>query len=75
MRDRLRQPKTPLQRLLREEGRQQRWLAEKIGKDEATVSRIATGRVIPTDDEAAAIAEVLGREVADLFETTLAQAA
>lgn len=55
---------TPLKRILDEEGRKQRWLARRTGIDESRMSNIVHGR-IPSDDEARAIAEALGRD--DVF--------
>jgi putative transcriptional regulator len=40
---------TPLKRVLREQGRVQRWLAERIGVDEATLSRYVNGLHVPLD--------------------------
>lgn len=61
-----RPPLTPLGRLLHEEGRKQRWLARRTGIDESRLSNIVWGRH-PSQDEAHAIAQALGRTVAELF--------
>jgi lambda repressor-like predicted transcriptional regulator len=58
---------TPLKQFLRSEGRRQNWLAEQASIDPATLSRIVTGRLIPTERERAAIASALGCDVADLW--------
>lgn len=59
-------PRTPLQRIIREEGRKQSWLAEKVGIDQASLSRIVNGLHA---DEATrtAIADALGRQVDELW--------
>jgi transcriptional regulator with XRE-family HTH domain len=57
---------TPLKRVLREDGRRQNWLAEKIGVDQATMSRYVNGLHVP-DDKRRAIAAALGRDLADVF--------
>ncbi len=59
-------PQTPLGRILREEGRRQSWLAERVGVDQATMSRYVHGLHVP-DDKRAAIAEALGREISELW--------
>lgn len=48
------------------EGRKQVWLAERTGIDAGTLSRYINGLHVP-DDRQAAIAEALGRDVADVF--------
>ncbi len=58
---------TPLKRILQDEGRRQAWLAERAGLDQATLSRIVTGRLVPTDREREAIAKALGRDVDELW--------
>jgi transcriptional regulator with XRE-family HTH domain len=57
---------TPLKRLLIGEGRKQSWLAERTGIDRATVSRIAQG-LPPSEPQAQALAEALGREISELW--------
>ena len=59
-------PPTPLGRILREEGRRQSWLSERVGVDQATMSRYVHGLHVP-DDKRAAIAQALGRDLADVF--------
>lgn len=58
--------KTPLQRILREEGRKQSWLADRVGCDEAHISRIVNG-LHPSDATKHLIADALGRDVDDLW--------
>lgn len=57
---------TRLHRLLSEEGRKQRWLAERTGMDRRRMHLIVHG-IRPSQDEAQAIADALGRTVAELF--------
>lgn len=57
---------TPLARILREEGRKQSWLAERIGVDPAQLSRIVNGLHAPEATQRA-IADVLGREIGELW--------
>lgn len=59
-------PRTRLGQILRSEGRRQRWLADQIGVDEATMSHYVHGRHVP-DDRKAVIADALGRSVEDVF--------
>lgn len=60
-------PTTRLGGALDERGRgSQRWLAEQIGINEATVSRYVHGLHVP-DAKRRAIAEALGRDVGDLW--------
>ncbi len=49
------------------EGRRQSWLAERIGKDQAEVSRYINRGMLPSEETRHAIAEALGREVAELW--------
>lgn len=58
--------KTELQRIMREEGRTQRWLADKIGKHESQVSLWVNGLHCP-DATKRLIAEALCRDVAEVF--------
>jgi plasmid maintenance system antidote protein VapI len=59
-------PRTELGRILRSEGRTQRWLAAQIGIDESRVSHFVHGHRVP-EDLRVRIAEALGRKVADVF--------
>ncbi len=57
---------TPLKRLLRDEGRKQSWLAERVGIAQPALSRIVNG--LHCDRETReAIAAALGRPVVDVF--------
>lgn len=61
---------TPLKRLLVAEGRKQSWLAEKIGIDQATLSRIVNGlHCDPSTREA--IAKALCRSVDELWPASI----
>ena len=60
---------TPLRRALREDGRKQVWLAERVGATEPLMSRWVHG-LIPPDDKREAIAEALGRNVDELWPST-----
>ncbi len=44
-----------------------KWLAEKLGKNEATISRWCTNDVQPTLNTLALIAELLGVQITDLI--------
>ena len=59
-------PTTRLGRILRDEGRRQQWLADRIGVDKVTMHHYVHGRHVP-DDRKVAIAEALGRSVDDVF--------
>ncbi len=41
--------------------------ADRVGMNRGTLSRIETGRGLPSDEEAQRIAEVLGRPLTDLY--------
>lgn len=58
--------RTPLQRVIREEGRKQSWLAQRVGCDEAHLSRIVNG-LHPDDATKQSIADALGRDVTELW--------
>lgn len=59
-------PTTRLGEILEAEGRKQSWLAERVGVDPATLSRIVNG-LHPADDTRAKIAAALGRTEAELW--------
>jgi transcriptional regulator with XRE-family HTH domain len=61
-------PRTPLQRVLREQDIRQYRLAALVGVTEAHISRIANG-LHPTEDMKGRIARALGREIAELWPT------
>lgn len=58
---------TPLRRALREEGRRQDWLAEQLGAHPSHVSRWVQGLHVPMEATRERIAEILGREVDELW--------
>lgn len=58
--------KTRLGFILWDEGRKQIWLADRTAIDKARLSNIVNG-LHPSNDEAVAIAEALGRKVDDVF--------
>jgi putative transcriptional regulator len=53
--------------VLAEQEKTNRWLAEKIGKDETTISRWCTNRVQPTLDTLGDIAIALNVDIRDLI--------
>jgi len=53
--------------VLAEHEKTNRWLAEKISKDETTISRWCTNRVQPTLDTLGDIATVLNVDIRDLI--------
>lgn len=59
--------KNRLKIVLAEQEKTNRWLAEKIGKDETTISRWCTNRVQPTLDTLGNIATVLNVDIRDLI--------
>lgn len=59
-------PRTRLGQILANEGRKQSWLAREAGIDTGMLSRYVNGMHCP-DDRKQAIAEILRREVADVF--------
>lgn len=65
---------TPLARIMREEGRKQVWLADRVGVDPATINRIIHGLHAP-DATRQAIADALNRSVSELWPEERGQAA
>jgi plasmid maintenance system antidote protein VapI len=57
---------TELARILRTEGRKQRWLAAETGIHPTSLNHIVHGRSA-SDDDALAIARALGRTVDEVF--------
>jgi putative transcriptional regulator len=53
--------------VLAEQEKTNRWLADKIGKDETTISRWCTNRVQPTLDTLGEIAIALNVDIRDLI--------
>ncbi|GAX91263.1 transcriptional regulator [Effusibacillus lacus] len=60
--------KCRLKVILAEKGLKSKWLAEKAGIQNATLSRIINGKTIPTLDVAFRIAEALGMSIHDIWE-------
>lgn len=56
--------------VLVEQGRTNKWLAEKLGKNTATVSRWCTNDIQPSLETLVEIAKVLGVDVRDLLVST-----
>ena len=56
--------------VLAEEGRTNKWLSEKLGKNTATVSRWCTNEMQPSLETLTEIAEVLGVDVKELLNST-----
>jgi transcriptional regulator with XRE-family HTH domain len=56
--------------VLVEQGRTNKWLAEKLGKNTATVSRWCTNEMQPSLETLVEIAEVLGVDSRDLIAPT-----
>jgi transcriptional regulator with XRE-family HTH domain len=59
---------TPLKRILEDEGRKQAWLARRLGVTRGTVGAWANGIRVPAPEVRARVAELLGREVAEVWE-------
>lgn len=57
----------PIWQILADEGRRQSWLAERIGYDQAHISRIKSGLLTATPTFRARCAEALGRPESELF--------
>ncbi len=56
--------------VLAEKNKTNRWLAEAIGKNEATISRWCSNKTQPSADIFVVIAEALDVDVRDLFNST-----
>ena len=59
-----------LKAVLAEQGRTNKWLAEKLEKNETTISRWCTNEVQPSMDNLVAIAKLLEIDVRDLINST-----
>lgn len=57
--------------VLVEQGKTNKWLAEKLDKNETTVSRWCTNEVQPSLDTLVVIADLLSVDVKDLINPTL----
>jgi putative transcriptional regulator len=65
--------KKPINRLkavLAEQGKTNKWLAEKLNKNETTISRWCTNEVQPSMDNLVAIASLLKIDVRQLINST-----
>lgn len=60
-------PDTALKRILDEQGRRQDWLAAQLGTDNTVVWRWVHGLHVPVEATRERIAELLGRQVDDVF--------
>ena len=56
--------------MLAEKGKTNKWLAEKLGKSDVTVSRWVTNEVQPSMDNLVTIASLLKVDVRDLINST-----
>lgn len=56
-----------IKEILKEEGRTAKWLAEKLGKDTATLSRWCNNHTQPSIETLAKIAELLDVNIQDLL--------
>ena len=57
--------------VLAERGKTNKWLAEKLDKNETTISRWCTNEVQPSLDNLVIIAELLAIDVKELINSTL----
>ncbi|MDB3907565.1 helix-turn-helix transcriptional regulator [Crocinitomicaceae bacterium] len=57
--------------VLAEQGRTNKWLSEKLGKNTTTVSRWCTNEMQPSLETLTEIAEVLGVDVRELLVSTI----
>lgn len=56
--------------VLAEKKRTGKWLAEQIGKDEATISRWCSNKVQPSVSQLNEIANILGVDIRDLLKSS-----
>lgn len=59
-----------LKAVLAEQGKTNKWLAEKLDKNETTISRWCTNEVQPSMDNLVAIASLLKVDIKDLINST-----
>lgn len=59
-----------LKAVLAEQGLTNKWLAERLEKNETTISRWCTNEVQPSMDTLVAIAQLLGVDVRELINST-----
>ncbi|MHB9053551.1 MAG: helix-turn-helix transcriptional regulator [Thermoleophilia bacterium] len=60
-------PRTGLEKILRERGTKNTWLAAEIGKTPHTVGTWVRGEVIPGKEDRRRISEILGVDIYNLF--------
>jgi len=65
-----RKPINRLKAVLAEQGKTNKWLAEKLDKNETTISRWCTNEVQPSMDNLVAIASLLKIDVRELINPT-----
>lgn len=63
-------PINRLKAVLAEQGKTNKWLAEKLNKNETTISRWCTNETQPSMDTFIAIAKALGIDVKELINST-----
>lgn len=63
-------PINRLKAVLVEQGKNNKWLAEKLDKNETTISRWCTNETQPSMDSFVAIAKLLGVDVRELINPT-----
>lgn len=56
-----------LKKFIKDEGRTQKWLSEKVNVSMATISSIINEKSLPTLPVAFRIAKVLGRKIEDIW--------
>jgi transcriptional regulator with XRE-family HTH domain len=56
--------------ILVEKDKSSKWLAEKLGKDESTISRWCTNKTQPPIDTLSAIAKLLNVDIRELLSST-----
>lgn len=56
-----------LKEIMKEEGRSQKWLSEKVGVSMTTISSIINEKSIPTLPLAFKVAKTLGRTIEDIW--------
>jgi putative transcriptional regulator len=59
--------KSRLKEIMKDEGRTQKWLAEKVGVSMTTISSIINEKSIPTLPLAMRIAKILGKSIEDIW--------
>ena len=63
-------PINRLKAVLADQGKTNKWLAEKLNKNETTISRWCTNETQPSMDTFVAIANLLGVDVRELINST-----